>query len=168
MLTPTAEECARGLSPPSCAGLDVHKGRVPAALRVAAPGRLRSGLRRFDTSARGLLALGGCLVERGGAAMMPTGVSGRPPIRHTPPGGDLAPSWANLAHVTELPMPPGLRGRASCWARRPEARGPCRARASGWLGSGPFMPTGSGRCWGANPKVGRMPGKVPVSTVRPW
>ena len=42
---------------PRCAGLDVHKDGVVAAVRLAEPGGVRIEVRRFDTTTPGLLAL---------------------------------------------------------------------------------------------------------------
>ena len=42
---------------PRCAGLDVHKDSVVAAVRLVEPGGARSEVRRFDTTTPGLLAL---------------------------------------------------------------------------------------------------------------
>ena len=44
---------------PRCAGLDVHKDSVVAAVRIAGPGGAEIEVRRFDTTTPGLLALGG-------------------------------------------------------------------------------------------------------------
>src|SRR5215210_6098342 len=48
---------------PRCAGLDVHKDSVVAAVRLAEPGGVRSEVRRFDTTTPGLLALGAWLAD---------------------------------------------------------------------------------------------------------
>ena len=90
---------------PRCAGLDVHKDGVVAAVRIAAPGGGASvEVRRFETTTPGLPALGGWLAERGctHAAMEATGVYWRP-VRHVPSDGDLAPILANAAHVKNVP-----------------------------------------------------------------
>ena len=61
---------------PRCAGLDVHKDSVVAAVRLAEPGGVRSEVRRFDTTTPGLLALSEWLAECGctHAVMEATGV----------------------------------------------------------------------------------------------
>src|SRR5215212_4411974 len=61
---------------PRCAGLDVHKDSVVAAVRLAEPGGVRSEVRRFDTTTPGLLALADWLAECGctHAVMEATGV----------------------------------------------------------------------------------------------
>ena len=43
---------------PRCAGLDVHKDFVMAAVRLAEPAGVRCEVRRFETTTPGLLALG--------------------------------------------------------------------------------------------------------------
>ena len=61
---------------PRCAGLDVHKDSVVAAVRLVEAGTVRSEVRRFDTTTPGLLALGEWLAECGctHAVMEATGV----------------------------------------------------------------------------------------------
>jgi transposase len=61
---------------PRCAGLDVHKDFVMAAVRLAEPTGVRCEVRRFETATPGLLALGAWLAECGctHAAMEATGV----------------------------------------------------------------------------------------------
>jgi hypothetical protein len=44
---------------PRCAGLDVHKDSVMAAVRIAAAGAVKTDVRTFDTTTPGLLALSG-------------------------------------------------------------------------------------------------------------
>ena len=50
---------------PRCAGLDVHKDTVVAAVRIAASGPANTEVRTFDTTTPGLLALSGWLAEFG-------------------------------------------------------------------------------------------------------
>ena len=50
---------------PRCAGLDVHKDFVMAAVRLAEAGGVRCEVRRFETTTPGLLALGAWLAECG-------------------------------------------------------------------------------------------------------
>ena len=50
---------------PRCAGLDVHKDTVVAAVRIAADGPANTEVRTFDTTTPGLLALSGWLAECG-------------------------------------------------------------------------------------------------------
>src|SRR5215213_8606344 len=65
---------------PRCAGLDVHKDSVVAAVRLAETGTVHTEVRRFDTTTPGLLALGAWLAECGctHAAMEATGVYWKP------------------------------------------------------------------------------------------
>ncbi len=59
---------------PRCAGLDVHKDSVVAAVRLAEPGGVRTEVRRFGTTTPDLLALADWLAESGwpsAAAPMP-------------------------------------------------------------------------------------------------
>ncbi len=61
---------------PRCAGLDVHKDSVVAAVRLAGAGGTRTEVRGFDTTTPGLLALADWLAECGctHVAMEATGV----------------------------------------------------------------------------------------------
>ena len=89
---------------PRCAGLDVHKDSVAAAVRLADAGGVRCEVRRFDTTTPGLLALGAWLAECGctHAAMEATGVYWKP-VWHVLSDGDLVLILANAAHVKNLP-----------------------------------------------------------------
>ena len=90
---------------PRCAGLDVHKDSVVAAVRLAAgPGGARTELRRFDTTTPGLLALAAWLAERGctHAVMEATGVYWKP-VWHVLADGELVLVLANAAHVKNVP-----------------------------------------------------------------
>src|SRR3982750_1356313 len=58
-------EAAMDVLHPRCAGLDVHKDFVVAAVRLAEPGGVRCEVRRFDTTTPGLLALGEWLAACG-------------------------------------------------------------------------------------------------------
>src|SRR5918995_1572985 len=87
-----------------CAGLDVHKDFVMAAVRLAEPGGVRSEVRRFDTTTPGLLALSGWLAECGctHAVTEATGVYWKP-VWHVLSDGDLTLVLANAAHVRSVP-----------------------------------------------------------------
>jgi hypothetical protein len=63
-----------------CAGLDVHKDTVVAAVRLADNGEVQTEVRTFDTTTPGLLALSDWLTECGctEVAMEATGVYWRP------------------------------------------------------------------------------------------
>jgi transposase len=89
---------------PRCAGLDVHKDSVVAAVRLAETGTVHTEVRRFDTTTPGLLALGAWLAECGctHAAMEATGVYWKP-VWHVLADGDLALILANAAHVRNVP-----------------------------------------------------------------
>ncbi len=89
---------------PRCAGLDVHKDSVTAAVRIAAPGGASVEVRCFDTTTPGLLALGAWLAEAGvtHAAMEATGVYWRP-VWHVLSDGELSLLLANAAHVRNVP-----------------------------------------------------------------
>jgi transposase len=89
---------------PRCAGLDVHKDNVVAAVRLAEPGGVRTEVRRFDTTTPGLLALGDWLAECGctHAVMEATGVYWKP-VWHVLSDSELALVLANAAHVKNVP-----------------------------------------------------------------
>jgi transposase len=89
---------------PRCAGLDVHKDFVMAAVRLAEAGGVRCEVRRFETTTPGLLALGAWLAECGctHAAMEATGVYWKP-VWHVLSDGDLTLVLANAAHVKNVP-----------------------------------------------------------------
>src|SRR3712207_5816582 len=89
---------------PRCAGLDVHKDSVVAAVRLAETGTVRTEVRRFDTTTPGLLALAAWLAECGctHAAMEATGVYWKP-VWHVLSDGDLVLILANAAHVRNVP-----------------------------------------------------------------
>jgi transposase len=89
---------------PRCAGLDVHKDFVMAAVRLAEPTGVRCEVRRFETTTPGLLALGAWLAECGctHAAMEATGVYWKP-VWHVLSDGDLTLILANAAHVKNVP-----------------------------------------------------------------
>src|SRR5215217_2072011 len=89
---------------PRCAGLDVHKDSVVAAVRLAEPGGVRSEVRRFDTTTPGLLALGDWLAECGctHAVMEATGVYWKP-VWHVLSDGERVLILANAAQVRNVP-----------------------------------------------------------------
>ncbi len=89
---------------PRCAGLDVHKDTVVAALRLAADGPLRTEVRTFDTTTPGLLALSAWLSEAGctHVAMEATGVYWKP-VWQVLSDGDFTLILANAAHVKNVP-----------------------------------------------------------------
>jgi transposase len=87
-----------------CAGLDVHKDTVVAAVRLAADGAVRTEVRTFDTTTPGLLALSAWLAEAGCThiAMEATGVYWKP-VWHVLSDGDFTLILANAAHVKNVP-----------------------------------------------------------------
>jgi transposase len=89
---------------PRCAGLDVHKDSVVAAVRIAAAGAAKIDVRTFDTTTPGLLALSGWLSEHGctHVAMEATGVYWKP-VWHILSDGDVTLILANAAHVKNVP-----------------------------------------------------------------
>ena len=149
---------------PRCAGLDVHKDSVVAAVRLAEPGGVRSEVRRFDTTTPGLLALSDWLAECGctHAVMEATGVYWRP-VWHVLSDGDLTLVLANAAHVRNVPgrktdvadaawladllahglIRPSFVPEPATRALRALARAP----ASGWSASRPATSSACGRRW---------------------
>src|SRR5690242_18222330 len=93
---------------PRCAGLDVHKATVVAAVRLVAGGKVVREVRTFATTTAGLLELAAWLAENGctHVATEATGVCWKP-VRHVLAWA--APPWS-------WPTPP--RPRASRAARR--------------------------------------------------
>ena len=89
---------------PRCAGLDVHKDSVVAAVRLAVAGAVNTEVRTFDTTTPGLLTLSGWLVEHGctHVAMEATGVYWKP-VWHILSDGDVTLILANAAHVKNVP-----------------------------------------------------------------
>src|SRR3954469_24083107 len=89
---------------PRCAGLDVHKDTVVAAVRIAADGPANTEVRTFDTTTPGLLALSGWLAQCGctHVAMEATGVYWKP-VWHILSDGDVTLILANAAHVKNVP-----------------------------------------------------------------
>ena len=89
---------------PRCAGLDVHKDTVVAAVRLAADGAVRTEVCTFDTTTPGLRALSAWLAEAGctHVAMEATGVYWKP-VWHVLSDGDFGLILANAAHVKNVP-----------------------------------------------------------------
>jgi transposase len=87
-----------------CAGLDVHKKSVVAAVRLAAENKLITEVKTFTTTTAGLLALSDWLAENGctHAAMEATGIYWRP-VWHVLSDGELELILANAAHVKNVP-----------------------------------------------------------------
>ena len=89
---------------PCCAGLDVHKDSVVAAVRLAADGPAKTEVRTFDTTTPGLLALSAWLAECGctHVAMEATGIYWQP-VWHILADGEFMLILANAAHVKNVP-----------------------------------------------------------------
>jgi transposase len=87
-----------------CAGLDVHKKTVVAAVRLAEDNKLLTEVRTFATTTSGLLALSDWLSENGctHAAMEATGVYWKP-VWHVLSDGEIELVLANAAHVKNVP-----------------------------------------------------------------
>ena len=87
-----------------CAGLDVHKKSVVAAVRIATENKLITEVRTFATTTAGLLALSDWLAENGctHAAMEATGVYWKP-VWHVLSDGEIELVLANAAHVRNVP-----------------------------------------------------------------
>src|SRR3954447_23019619 len=89
---------------PRCAGLDVHKAAVVAAVRLAAGGEVAREVRTFATTTAGLLELAEWLSESGctHVAMEATGVYWKP-VWHVLAEGGFALVLANAAQVRNVP-----------------------------------------------------------------
>jgi transposase len=89
---------------PRCAGLDVHKATVVAAVRLVAGGRVAREVRTFATTTAGLLELAEWLCENGctHVAMEATGVYWRP-VWHVLAEGGFVLVLANAAQVKNVP-----------------------------------------------------------------
>ena len=87
-----------------CAGLDVHKKTVVAAVRLATENKLVTEVKTFATTTAGLLELSQWLAENGctHAAMEATGVYWRP-VWHVLSDGEIELILANAAHVKNVP-----------------------------------------------------------------
>ena len=86
-----------------CAGLDVHKKSVVAAIRIAEGGKISEQLGEFSTTTKGLLELSDFLTSFGvtHVAMEATGVYWRP-VWHVL-DGEFELILANAAHVKNVP-----------------------------------------------------------------
>ena len=87
-----------------CAGLDVHKATVVAAVRLVAGGKVAREVRTFATTTAGLLALAVWLGENGctHVAMEATGVYWKP-VWHVLAEGGFDLVLANAAQVKNVP-----------------------------------------------------------------
>jgi transposase len=87
-----------------CAGLDVHKKTVVAAVRLVESNKVVTEVRTFPTTTAGLLALSDWLLETGctHVAMEATGVYWKP-VWHVLSDGEIELVLANAAHVKNVP-----------------------------------------------------------------
>src|SRR3981081_468598 len=87
-----------------CAGLDVHKKTVVAAVRLAEGSKVITEVKTFATTTAGLLALADWLTQNGctHVAMEATGVYWKP-VWHVLSDGDIELVLANAAHVKNVP-----------------------------------------------------------------
>jgi transposase len=87
-----------------CAGLDVHKATVVAAVRLVAGGKVAREVRTFATTTAGLLELAEWLAENGctQVAMEATGVYWKP-VWHILAEGGFVLVLANAAQVKNVP-----------------------------------------------------------------
>jgi transposase len=89
---------------PRCAGLDVHKDTVVAAIRLASNAEPQTEVRTFSTTTPGLLALSDWLSGHGCThiAMEATGVYWKP-VWHILADGTFTLILTNPAHVKNVP-----------------------------------------------------------------
>jgi transposase len=87
-----------------CAGLDVHKKTVVAAVRLVEGNKVTTEVRTFATTTAGLLALADWLTQNGctHVAMEATGVYWKP-VWHVLSDGEIELVLANAAHVKNVP-----------------------------------------------------------------
>jgi transposase len=87
-----------------CAGLDIHKKTVVAAVRIVNGNKVTTEVRTFPTTMAGLLALSDWLSENGvtHVAMEATGVYWKP-VWHVLSDGEIELVLANAAHVKNVP-----------------------------------------------------------------
>jgi transposase len=87
-----------------CAGLDVHKKTVVAAIRLVEGSKVITEVKTFPTTTSGLLALSDWLSANGctHVAMEATGVYWKP-VWHVLSDGEIELILANAAHVKNVP-----------------------------------------------------------------
>ncbi len=87
-----------------CAGIDVHKKTVVAAVRLAEGGKVTTEVKTFATTTTGLLGVADWLAENDctHVAMEATGVYWKP-VWHVLSDGELQLVLANAAHVKNVP-----------------------------------------------------------------
>jgi transposase len=89
---------------PRCAGLDIHKKTVVAAVRLIEGNKVVTEVKTFATTTAGLLALSDWLSKNGctHVAMEATGVYWKP-VWHVLSDGEFELTLANAAHVKNVP-----------------------------------------------------------------
>jgi transposase len=89
---------------PHCAGLDVHKASVVAAVRHMTNGKVTTAVKTFKTTTQELMLLSEWLSAEGAThiAMEATGVYWRP-VWHILSDGEFTLVLANAAHVKNVP-----------------------------------------------------------------
>jgi transposase len=90
---------------PRCAGLDVHKKTVVAAVRIVEHGKVQVEVRTFETTTAGLIALAEWLSEHAvmAVAMEATGVYWKPVWHILSTEGSFELVLANAQHVKAVP-----------------------------------------------------------------
>jgi len=90
---------------PRCAGLDVHKKTVVAAVRLVEHGKVRIDVRTFETTTAGLIGLAEWLASHGvtSVAMEATGVYWKPVWHILSEAGNFELVLANAQHVKAVP-----------------------------------------------------------------
>ncbi len=146
-----------------CAGLDVHKDTVVAAVRLVGDAAAKTEVRTFEMTTPGLLTLAAWLAENActQVAMEATGVYWKP-VWHILSDGELTLILANAAHVKKVPgrktdvadavwladlLAHGLI-RASFVPEAPTQEcGRCCSPARNWCASRPATSSASRRRW---------------------
>src|SRR5262245_41710266 len=90
---------------PRCAGLDVHKKTVVAAVRIVEHGKVTAEVRTFETTTAGLIALAEWLSEHAVTivAMEASGVYWKPVWHILSTAGSFELVLANAQHVKAVP-----------------------------------------------------------------
>src|SRR5947209_15822080 len=146
-----------------CAGLDVHKKTVVAAVRLVEGNKVITEVRTFATTTAGLLALSDWLSQNGctHVAMEATGVYWKP-VWHVLSDGEFELVLANAAHVKNVPgrktdvndatwlaelWRTGWCEEVSFPTSRRRRCATCCAPASSWCASAGAMSSGCRRRW---------------------
>jgi hypothetical protein len=133
------ESVAMEVLHPRCAGLDVHKDSVVAAIRLAANGEPKTEIRTFATTMPGLLALSDWLSQYGCThiAMEATGIYWKP-VWHILADGTFTLILTNPCQ--KCPRPQHRRGRcplarrfAGAWFDPRQLRAGTRHSGHAWV-----------------------------------